>query len=263
MARIALGVEYDGAAHYGWQRQQQLPSVQGYLEKALSAVANTPIDVQCAGRTDAGVHATGQVVHFDFDGERPDRAWTMGVNTNLPDSIAVRWVKTVSNDFHARFSATHRRYRYVIYNATLRPAILLGGITHEYQPLDAALMHEAAQAVIGEQDFTSFRASHCQSKTPFRNVTDVSVYRQGTYVIVDIRANAFLHHMVRNIVGSLIKVGCGEQPVNWIAELLAVKDRTQAAATAKPNGLYLVDVTYPDTFGLPRKPLGPLFLPES
>lgn len=263
MARIALGVEYDGAAHFGWQRQQQVPSVQGYLEKALSAVANTTIDVQCAGRTDAGVHATGQVVHFDFDGERPDRAWTMGVNTNLPDSIAVRWVKTVSDDFHARFSASHRRYRYIIYNAPLRPAILLGGVTHEYQPLDAALMHEAAQAVIGEQDFTSFRASHCQSKTPFRNVTDVSVYRQGAYVIVDIRANAFVHHMVRNIVGSLIKVGCGEQPVSWIAELLAVKDRTQAAATAKPNGLYLVDVTYPDTFDLPRKPLGPLFLPES
>ena len=263
MARIALGVEYDGAAHFGWQRQQKLPSVQGYLEKALSAVANTTIDVQCAGRTDAGVHATGQVVHFDFDGERPDRAWTMGVNTNLPDSIAVRWVKNVSDDFHARFSASHRRYRYVIYNATLRPAILLNGVTHEYQPLDAALMHEAAQAVIGEQDFTSFRASHCQSKTPFRNVTDVSVYRQGAYVIVDIRANAFLHHMVRNIVGSLIKVGCGEQPVSWIAELLAVKDRTKAAATAKPNGLYLVDVTYPEAFDLPRKLLGPLFLPES
>lgn len=262
MARIALGVEYDGAAHFGWQRQNNVPSVQGYLEKALSNVANTHIAVQCAGRTDAGVHATGQIVHFDFDGERPERAWTMGVNTNLPDSIAVTWVKNVSDEFHARFSATHRRYRYVIYNAALRPAILLNGVTHEYQPLDANRMHEAAQAVLGEQDFTSFRASHCQSKTPYRNVTHVSVYRQGRYVIVDIRANAFLHHMVRNIVGSLIKVGCGEQPIGWIAALLQARDRKQAAATAKPNGLYLVDVAYPDHFELPRKPLGPLFLPE-
>ncbi|WP_218311433.1 tRNA pseudouridine(38-40) synthase TruA [Alteromonas antoniana] len=263
MARIALGIEYDGAAHFGWQRQREVPSVQEYLEKALSVVANTTINVQCAGRTDAGVHATGQVVHFDCDASRPERAWTMGVNANLPDSIAVTWCKPVDDDFHARFSATHRRYRYVIYNARLRPAILHGGVTHVYRELDAAKMHDAAQALLGEQDFTSFRAALCQSKTPFRNVTHVSVSRQGQYVILDIRANAFLHHMVRNITGSLIEIGAGEKPADWIAQLLPLKDRTAAAATAKPNGLYLVDVTYPEHFALPRAPLGPLFLPEN
>ncbi|MBU3023304.1 tRNA pseudouridine(38-40) synthase TruA [Aestuariibacter sp. A3R04] len=263
MARIALGIEYDGSTHFGWQRQRNVPSIQGYLENALSVVANKPIGVQCAGRTDAGVHATGQVVHFDFDDERPERAWTMGVNANLPDSVAVTWCKTVDDNFHARFSATHRRYRYIIKNTRLRPAILCGGVTHIYQPLDEKRMHEAAQALLGEQDFTSFRAALCQSKTPFRNVTHVSVSRMGDFVIVDIRANAFLHHMVRNIVGSLIEIGAGEQPVSWIAELLLLKDRTKAAATAKPNGLYLVDVTYPQAMGIPQSTLGPLFLPDN
>lgn len=262
MARIALGIEYDGAAHFGWQRQREVPSVQEYLEKALSVVANTPVEVQCAGRTDAGVHATGQVVHFDCDAIRPERAWTLGVNANLPDSVAVTWCKEVEDDFHARFSATHRRYRYVIYNAKLRPAILHSGVTHVHRELDAEKMHEAAQALLGEQDFTSFRASLCQSKTPFRNVTHVNVSRQGAYVIIDIRANAFLHHMVRNITGSLIEIGAGEKPVEWIAQLLPMKDRSAAAATAKPNGLYLVHVTYPDMYGLPSSPLGPLFLPD-
>lgn len=263
MARIALGIEYDGSAHFGWQRQREVPSVQEYLEKALSVVANTPVEVQCAGRTDAGVHATGQVVHFDCDAHRPERAWTMGVNANLPDSIAVTWCKHVDDDFHARFSATHRRYRYVIYNAPLRPALLHAGVTHVYRELDADRMHEAAQALVGEQDFTSFRASLCQSKTPFRNVTNVTVTRLGRYVILDISANAFLHHMVRNITGSLIEIGAGDQPVEWIAELLQLKDRSAAAATAKPNGLYLVHVTYPPAFELPSIPLGPLFLPEN
>lgn len=263
MGRIALGVEYDGAAVYGWQRQREVPSVQEYLEKALSTVANQPIEVQCAGRTDAGVHATGQVVHFDVDIERPQRAWTLGVNANLPDSIAVTWVKDVSENFHARFSATHRRYRYVIHNARLRPAILHHGVTHVHRQLDEQKMHEAAQSLLGEQDFTSFRAALCQSKTPFRNVTNVTVYRQGRYVVIDIKANAFLHHMVRNITGALVEIGAGDKPITWIGELLALKDRSKAAATAKPNGLYLVDVTYPDEHALPKPPLGPLFLPES
>lgn len=262
MARIALGIEYDGAAHNGWQRQRDVPSVQQYLEQALSNVANTRVNAHCAGRTDAGVHATGQVVHFDCDTFRPERAWTMGINANLPDSVAVTWCKPVADDFHARFSATHRRYRYIIYNATLRPAILINGVTHEYRELDADKMHDAAQALLGEQDFTSFRAAHCQSNSPFRNLTHIDVTRRGRYVVIDIRANAFLHHMVRNIAGSLIKVGAGEQPVEWIAELLALKDRTQAAATAKPNGLYLVHVTYPEQWGIPMQPAGPLFLPE-
>ncbi len=262
MTRIALGIEYDGAQHFGWQRQREVPSVQEHLEKALSTVANTPIEVQCAGRTDAGVHATGQVVHFDFDAERPLKAWTMGVNANLPSSIAVKWCCYVPDDFNARFSATGRRYRYVIYNHKMRPAILEKGITHVHRPLNEALMHEAAQALLGEQDFSAFRAALCQSKTPFRNVTNVTVSRYGAFVVVDISANAFLHHMVRNIVGSLVEVGSGHQPVDWIATLLAGRDRTQSAATAKPNGLYLVKVDYPETFGLPEQPLGPLFLPD-
>ena len=262
MGRIALGIEYDGASVYGWQRQREVPSVQEHLENALSTVANQPIEVQCAGRTDAGVHATGQVVHFDCSIERPARAWTLGVNAHLPDTIAVTWVKPVTKDFHARFSATHRRYRYVIHNAKMRPAILHLGVTHVHRDLDEQKMHKAAQSLLGEQDFTSFRAALCQSKTPFRNVTKVSVYRQGRYVILDITANAFLHHMVRNIAGSLIEIGAGDKPVSWIADLLQLKDRSKAASTAKPNGLYLVDVYYPEHFELPEIPLGPLFLPE-
>ncbi|MEC7470237.1 MAG: tRNA pseudouridine(38-40) synthase TruA, partial [Pseudomonadota bacterium] len=246
MTRIALGIEYDGAQHYGWQRQREVPSVQEHLEKALSTVANTPIEVQCAGRTDAGVHATGQVVHFDCDAVRPLKAWTMGVNANLPSSVAVKWCVHVSDDFNARFSATGRRYRYVIYNHKMRPAILEQGITHIHRPLNEHLMHEAAQALLGEQDFSAFRAALCQSKTPFRNVTNVTVSRHGAFVVVDISANAFLHHMVRNIVGSLVEIGSGHQPVDWIATLLAGRDRTLSAATAKPNGLYLVKVDYPD-----------------
>ena len=262
MTRIALGIEYDGAQHYGWQRQREVPSVQEHLEKALSTVANTPIEVQCAGRTDAGVHATGQVVHFDCEAVRPLKAWTMGVNANFPSSVAVKWCVHVSDDFNARFSATGRRYRYVIYNHKMRPAILEQGITHIHRPLNEQLMHEAAQALLGEQDFSAFRAALCQSKTPFRNVTNVTVSRHGAFVVVDISANAFLHHMVRNIVGSLVEIGSGHQPVDWIATLLAGRDRTLSAATAKPNGLYLVKVDYPDEFGLPEQPLGPLFLPD-
>lgn len=262
MGRIALGIEYDGAAVYGWQRQREVPSVQEHLERALSTVADTTIEVQCAGRTDAGVHATGQVVHFDCEAVRPLKAWTMGVNANLPSSVAVKWCVHVSDDFNARFSATGRRYRYVIYNHKMRPAILEQGITHIHRPLNEQLMHEAAQALLGEQDFSAFRAALCQSKTPFRNVTNVTVSRHGAFVVVDISANAFLHHMVRNIVGSLVEIGSGHQPVDWIATLLAGRDRTLSAATAKPNGLYLVKVDYPDAFGLPEQPLGPLFLPD-
>lgn len=263
MGRYALGIEYDGSAHYGWQRQQNVPSVQEHLETALSKIADTTITVQCAGRTDAGVHATGQVVHFSSAHTRPLKAWTMGANANLPDSIGVSWACEVSDDFHARFSATHRRYRYIIYNAPLRPAILTRGLTHVYKPLDAVKMHQAAQAIIGEHDFSAFRAAHCQSRSPYRNVAHVNVHRQGRYIVIDIRANAFVHHMVRNIAGSLIEIGAGEQPLDWMSTLLASKDRTQAAATAKAHGLYLVDVTYPEHFGLPRHPVGPLFLPDA
>ena len=231
--KIALGIEYNGSRYFGWQRQLEVASVQACLEAALSKVANEPIGVFCAGRTDAGVHATGQVVHFVTTAVRKDAAWTMGVNSHLPSDIAVRWIKTVDDDFHARFSATARRYRYIIFNHRYRPAVLAQGVTHCYLPLDAEKMEHAAQCLLGENDFTSFRAIQCQSRTPWRNVKHVKVTRHGAYIVVDIKANAFVHHMVRNIVGSLIEIGCGNQDVNWMAELLALKDRSRAAATAK------------------------------
>ncbi|WP_407944747.1 tRNA pseudouridine(38-40) synthase TruA [Pantoea latae] len=258
--KLALGIEYDGSRYYGWQRQQEVRSVQEKLEKALSKVANHDVSVFCAGRTDAGVHGTGQVVHFETTSSRADGAWTLGVNANLPEDIAVRWVKAVPDEFHARFSATARRYRYLIYNQRLRPAILGRGVTHFYHPLDAEKMHRAGQCLLGENDFTSFRAVQCQSRTPWRNLMHLNVTRQGAFVIVDIKANAFVHHMVRNIVGSLMEIGCGNQPENWMATLLAAKDRTLAAATARAEGLYLVAVDYPSHFALPEPPMGPLFL---
>lgn len=261
--RIALGIEYDGAKYYGWQRQRDVDSVQERLEKALTKIANQPIELQCAGRTDAGVHATGQVVHFEINNlVRKMPAWSMGVNTHLPKDIAVRWAKEVNDDFHARFSATARRYRYIIYNHALRPAILGSGISHYHGELDEKKMHEAAQYLLGENDFTSFRAVYCQSLTPWRNVMHINVSRQGHFVIIDIKANAFVHHMVRNITGSLIKVGQGEEKPEWIQWLLEQKDRKLAGATAKAEGLYLVDVDYPEVFDLPRTPIGPLFLPD-
>ncbi len=261
--RIALGVEYDGTPYYGWQRQREVPSVQACLEQALSNIAASPINVQCAGRTDAGVHGTGQVVHFDVEVDRPVKAWTMGANTQLPDTIAVRWAKVVGEDFHARFSATARRYRYIIYNKNLRSGILRHGMSHYHGELDETLMHQAGQFLLGENDFSSFRAVQCQSKSPWRNVHHLKVVRQGCFVIVDIKANAFVHHMVRNIVGSLIVVGRKEQKPEWIKWLLEMKDRNLAAATAKAEGLYLVDVDYPEEFQLPKSQLGPLFLPET
>jgi len=261
-ARIALGIEYDGSAYYGWQRQPEAASVQACLEKALSRVADAPISVFCAGRTDAGVSATGQVVHFETPVLRREAAWTMGVNTHLPKNISVRWMSEVAEDFHARFSATARRYRYIIYNHRFRAAILQSGITHVHLPLDVDKMQRAGQALLGENDFTSFRASQCQSRTPWRYMIHLNVSRHGNYVVVDVKANAFVHHMVRNIVGSLIEVGSGAQSENWMAELLAAKDRNLAAATAKAEGLYLVSVDYPEKFGLPKLNMGPLFLAD-
>lgn len=260
--RIALGIEYDGAQYFGWQRQRDVNTVQQELEQALSKVANHKVDVFCAGRTDAGVHGTGQVVHFDTDSDRNERGWSMGVNANLPDSIAVTWVKHVPDDFHARFTATARRYRYIIYNSKLRPAILNSGLSHYHAPLDENKMHQAAQFLLGENDFSSFRAAQCQSNSPNRFVHFVKVSRHNQFIVIDIKANAFVHHMVRNIAGSLIAVGKGEQPIEWIDEVLQAKDRTLAAETAKPNGLYLIEVDYPEKYQLPTSYAGPLFLPE-
>lgn len=260
--RIALGIEYNGTRYYGWQRQREVTSVQGELEKALALVANEPIETFCAGRTDAGVNATGQVVHFDTNAVRDMRGWIMGVNSHLPDDIAVRWAQQVDDSFHARFSATARRYRYIIYNRKFRPAILGTGLSHYHQDIDVERMKLAAPALLGEQDFTSFRAIQCQSNTPFRNVMHLDIQRFGDYIVLDIKANAFLHHMVRNITGSLLEVGMGRQQPEWIRYLLDAKDRTLAAATAKAEGLYLVGVDYPAAFNIPQLPLGPLFLPD-
>lgn len=260
--RIALGIEYDGSHYFGWQRQREVVSVQGALEKALEVIAQHPVEVFCAGRTDAGVHGTGQVVHFDTDVVRKSAAWTMGVNAHLPSDISVRWMKEVDESFHARFSATARRYRYVIYDNVLRPGIFNKGISHYYGDLDVEKMHLAGQFLLGENDFSSFRAAQCQSNSPCRRIMHLEVHRLGRYIVIDIKANAFVHHMVRNIVGSLLCVGRGEQSPEWIQWLLSQKDRRLAGATAKAEGLYLVQVDYPSHYQLPQGPIGPLFLPN-
>jgi tRNA pseudouridine38-40 synthase len=260
--RVALAVEYQGGSFFGWQaqRQLQLPTVQETLEAALSKIAAAPISTVCAGRTDTGVHASHQIIHFDTPNVRPARAWVQGGNTLLPPAIAIKWATPVAADFHARFSAIARRYRYVILNRPTRSAHL-GPLTTAFpHPLDATLMHREAQCLLGERDFSSFRGAGCQSKTPMRNVHFVRVSRVDDFVIVDIQANAFLLHMVRNIVGTLLAVGSGRQPAGSTERIFAARDRTLAAATAAPQGLYLVDVIYPDHFGLPSTDPGPAFL---
>ena len=258
--RYALGIEYDGKNYHGWQRQKNVISVQEKLEQALSKVANETVEVICAGRTDTGVSATNQVVHFETDKIRKDVSWTLGVNTYLPNDIAVSWVQPVSDEFHARFSATARQYRYIINNQRLRPAILSSGITHCHAPLNVDLMHQAAQHLLGKNDFTSFRTVHCQSHSPNRTLIHCNVTRQGQFVIIDVKANAFLHHMVRNIAGSLMRVGQEIETVDWIKEVLEAKNRCVAGTTAASDGLYFVDVDYPENFNIPKRPPGPLFL---
>lgn len=260
--RVALALSYDGSLYRGWQSQRkpQVPTVQEHLESSLSQIANTPVRVQCAGRTDAGVHASYQVVHFDCPAERGEKAWVAGANTLLPDGISVLWAKPVAADFHARFSATARRYRYIIANTASRPALLSAGVSWQPLPLDHEMMQQAAQSLLGEQDFTSFRAVACQSNTAMRNVHFVEVTRCNELVVIDIQANAFLYHMVRNIAGSLMEVGLGRQSPDWLGEVLNARNRCLAAATASPRGLYLVDVSYPGAFGLPHNKPGPFFL---
>lgn len=255
MPRIVLGIEYDGSAYAGWQWQAGKRTLQGELQAALSKIAAEPVTVHCAGRTDAGVHALEQVVHFDCEVPRDLRAWLMGGNSQLPDDIRIIWVKLAIGDFHARYSAIARFYRYVILNRAMKSALLRTQATWCYQPLDADKMHEAAQHLIGEHDFSSFRAQGCQSKSPNRLMHFIDVYRQDDRVIIDICANAFLHHMVRNIAGVLIEIGSGKQPVDWTAQLLAIKDRAQAAMTAPPHGLHLGGVFYPDCYGIAKHPL--------
>lgn len=256
LQRIALGIEYDGSVFSGWQTQlnPRLRTVQETLEQALSRVANETVTVSCAGRTDAGVHASGQVVHFDTTVSRPLKAWILGTNSNLDRHVVVRWAQEVSPEFHARFTACSRRYRYLISNTPTRPALYAHFLTHHHLPLDAERMHEAGQLLLGEHDFSSFRAAGCQSRTAMRNVSELSVTRQGDLVVVEIEANAFLLHMVRNIVGTLLEIGQGNKPAGWAGQLLALQDRTQAAPTAPPQGLSLIAVRYPVSHGIPVSP---------
>lgn len=256
--RIALGIEYDGTDFQGWQNQQAgVRTLQSCVEAALSRVADHPVTVICAGRTDAGVHASGQVIHFDSDVKRPARAWVLGGNSHLPVDVAIQWTRVVADRFHARYSAYARRYRYVILNRRLRSALRQRQTTLYYRHwLDADRMRQAGQLLLGENDFSAFRAAGCQSKTPWRNVTELSVLRVGDRVIIEIEANAFLQHMVRNIVGVLLAIGSGGQPVAWAGEVLAGRDRTRAGITAAPQGLCLRQVSYPPEFALPARVQG-------
>lgn len=262
MPRIALGVAYDGSAFHGWQRQANVATAQGALEQALSQVAAAPITTHAAGRTDAGVHATAQVVHFDTAAERPQRAWTLGVNALLPPAVQVRWARTVDADFHARFGAVHRRYQYVFADQPVaRP--LLYRQCWMTGPLAADPMHEAGQALLGEQDFSAFRAAGCQSNSPWRCLHRLSVSRHGPLIVMDVTANAFLLHMVRNIARALHDVGSGHLDRAGLVQLLAQRDRTALGATAPPHGLYLVQVGYAGAAGaaLPAGEPAPLLSP--
>lgn len=249
--KIALGLEYCGSQYSGWQRQGHTVSVQQRVEEALSSVANEQIIVHCAGRTDAGVHALHQVIHFETGAERENHAWVLGGNVNLPPDISVLWAKRVADDFHARFSATGRTYVYKILNRPARPGVMNGKITWNYRPLDETLMQQAAESLIGEHDFTSYRAVECQAKSPVRTVRLLEVSRQGETITIKIEANAFLHHMVRNIAGVLMTIGAGKAPVEWSGEVLAARDRTLGGVTAPADGLFLTNVSYPDNFQIP------------
>ncbi len=249
--KVALLLEYCGTRYSGWQRQHHSDSIQQHVERAMSAVADEPIDVICSGRTDAGVHAWQQCAHFDTDARRECKAWVMGGNAHLPSDISVRSAHLVSDDFHARYSAIARSYRYEILNQSARSALLHQRVAVVHSQLDARRMHDAAQALVGEHDFSSFRAAGCQAKHARRELTAISARREGARVIVEITGNAFLHNMVRIITGSLLRVGQGLEREQWIGELLAQKDRTCAGVTAVADGLYFMGASYPSRFGLP------------
>jgi tRNA pseudouridine38-40 synthase len=249
--RFALGIEYDGSEFLGWQRLREGSTVQNAVEDALSFVAHHRVEVVCSGRTDAGVHAKCQVIHFDSESDRSTRAWVLGANTRLPRSVRVLWAMPMSDEFHARYSARARRYRYTIINRDVPPAMQRQFYSWERLPLDAEKMHAAAQALVGQNDFSSFRTAQCQAKHPNRWLHTISVERGDEYLRVEVQANAFLHHMVRNIVGSLILIGRGEEPVSWLADLLALKDRTKAGPTAPAEGLVFLGPKYPEEWALP------------
>ncbi len=254
MNRIALGIEYDGSRFLGWQTQPGGGTVQDALEAALATIAAMPVPVTCAGRTDRGVHARGQVVHFDTAADRPDSAWVRGVNALLPESVAVLWSKRVAPEFHARYSARSRTYRYQLVNRPVRPALEARHAGWFHAPLDVAAMREAARHFVGEHDFSAFRSSECQAKSPVRTVHLLEIASEGERIELTIRANAFLHHMVRNIVGTLVYVGKGKHPPHWAAEILQSLDRSRAAPTFAPEGLCLEHVGYEPHWNLPVLP---------
>ena len=249
--RIALGLEYDGSAFCGWQTQPGGCGVQDHLQRSLSLLADHPIEVTAAGRTDAGVHASAQVVHFDTQATRDTNSWIRGTNSNLHEGARVVWASGVSSEFHARYSALSRTYRYLLLDDSVAPAILRDRVGWFHKPVDVEAMGKAAQVLVGEHDFSSFRDAQCQAKSPVRDLKEVRVERRGTLVVFTFRANAFLHHMIRNIVGSLVYVGAGRERPKWIAELMEKRDRREAAPTFAAGGLYLAGVEYDRAFGLP------------
>lgn len=256
--RIALGLEYDGAAFCGWQSQPGGCGVQDHVEAALSRFADAPVSVIAAGRTDTGVHAVGQVVHFDTDAERTWEGWVRGPNAHLDRAVRVVWARRVPDDFHARFSARARAYRYLLVDQPVAPAIGRTQVGWFHQRLDEAAMHGAAQSLVGEHDFSAFRDAQCQAKSPVRHLTRLDVRRHGGLIDITVEANAFLHHMVRNIVGSLVYVGAGRQPVEWMEALLQGRDRRLAAPTFAPEGLCLARVDYDRSLDLPAPAFHPL-----
>lgn len=261
MQRYAIGIEFCGSEYRGWQTQQPgVTTVQQTLEQVLSRIANETIVLHGAGRTDAGVHATNMVAHFDTQAIRPERGWLMGANSQLPKDIAIQWIKAVKPDFHARFKATARRYRYVIYSAANRPALLHKQVTHIYQKLDVEKMMLAAQKFCGTHNFESFRAAACQSNQPVRHVHHCHLTQHGAYLVLDIQADGFLHHMVRNIVGCLLEIGQGAYDIEHIDSMFAAQDRRAAGITAPADGLYFIHAQYADEFELPQPALGPLWL---
>ena len=250
--RIALGLEYDGTGFHGWQSQSEGNTVQDAVEAALAIVADHSVRVHCAGRTDAGVHATAQVLHFDTEARRPLNAWVRGVNANLPDSIAIRWAQPVNDDFHARFSARARRYRYLLLNRPERPGLLHGRVGWYHRSLELKAMQSAAASLLGEHDFSAFRAAGCQAKSPVKKLSLARVSCHRDLFVFEFEASAFLHHMVRNLVGSLVHVGKGAEPADWLSRVLVSRDRSVAAATFDANGLYFAGVEYDVAFGLPK-----------
>lgn len=251
--RIALGLEYDGTGFFGWQSQPGGNTVQDVLEDALAVVAGERLRVVCAGRTDAGVHALEQVVHFDTAAARPATAWVRGANAHLPASVVVRWAVPVADGFHARFVARSRAYRYVLLNRPERPGLMAGKVGWCHRPLDVEAMRVAAACLVGEHDFSSFRAAGCQARSPVKTLQDFEIARDGDLILFDCRANAFLHHMVRNLVGALVYVGMGRQSPEWLARLLDARDRRLGAPTYAPDGLYLAGVEYDAAWALPRQ----------